>query len=546
MTTTFTSTGKTWLGSGLNVWASDTNLNTELSGLNISFARLWVACNDPGVTGLKYNDAQMDALWQSSSQINQSFIANSVSALSSNNVNNILFTMDRAPTSWLGANNTLTGQAIVAYARLWVSLVVVLSKSNIWVKYIENTNEPNGDWSEYIAPSDYVSLIWNIKNIAAARAITGFKLVGPGLANVLMLDQPTDPWTTAFSSNASLLDAWSIHVYEFDSIAMDNSGFSSRNYVRTQLAKNVSLMNTINPNLPLYVTEYATKCTVYANGVDVGATAAPNTNDYAFRVTDNLCGMLANGVEVGTYWQLATPSWDPTNTFGLIDTSNNTRPIYDAFKKTNATLPMNGTIYADNSLNNSNNDQTLKAFVASSNNFGMILSRYQAGDSLNGSLTINVPNISQTASNISFQAFPSIISASNITWSSSTSSNGLILSLSNVPYSSIVFVNGQFASTSPSPSLSLVTNITTSWFDGSTMNYLLICVMTNKSSASASNVSLMVNCDSIVTCFNCSPTIINHGLTLPSWSPTLSPGASLTFGMTVKKSSGVPSVTILE
>jgi len=440
--TIFTPSNKIWLGSGVNVWASNTNTANQIKGLNCTFARLWISSNDSDIVSLSYDDSQMDALWLESPQIAQWFIANSVTMLENNGIllEHVIFTMD-APVSWLNTGNTLTGQGLISYSRLWVSLINILAQyHNISVKYIESANEPNGR-SEYISPSDYYNLTLNIKHIASARNITGFQIIGPGISSVLMETQTIEPWTIGFASDPKLLDTWSIHVYEYDIDAIDNDGFVARTYVRRQLALNVAMMNSVNPKMPIFATEYATLCQTFANGKNQSINA-PNTIDYAFRVTDNFCGMLSNGVEVAILWQLATQSWNPADIMGLWTTTGTVRPEYTAFSMANSILPVGGVIYIDNPY--INGDQTIKALVASSTNFGMILSRYQTIDALDGNLSIRIKNRAIQLTNISFTAFPTNITTSNITFSSYANGGYIYLELSNIPYSSIIYLKGSF------------------------------------------------------------------------------------------------------
>ena len=208
------------------------------------------------------------------------------------------------------------------------------------------------------------------------------------------------------------------------------------------MTKNVTIMNAVSPTLPIHVTEIATKCTVFKDGVRSG-NDAPEKIGYAFREIDNLCGVIAAGATSAFLWQLATPEWDPTNTMALYRPDGTKRPHHAAFSAFANTLPTNGTIYVDDPL--AVGDQTIKALVISNDRFGLVLSRYQDRDRLGGALNISINTLQEahlTFANIHVTAFPATTDVSGVTTRTRSSAGNITLSLANLPYNAIVFVTG--------------------------------------------------------------------------------------------------------
>lgn len=452
MTTVFTPTSNDFTGVGTNIWVTDQRLNEELAGLNFSSARVWIDTEDPGKNAIWWDDVGMEALWKNSSKITSGATLKASRVLADHGILPV-YTIGNAPLSWLSTdgNRTLSGDAVVAFARYWVAGIKILQGLGIKVPWIEPTNEPSGWWTMYVSPKDYVWMVESIRSIARARGVTGFKIMGPGLPNTLGTWETNEPWTEAFSVNPSLLDAWSIHVYEKD--AVNDGTLKSRCHVGNQLGKNMEIFKRVNPKLQVWVTEFATKATKFTAGIDYGERAAPDTVEYAVRLADNFCGIAKCGVVNAQMWQLATQSWDPNNTMALYRVDGSVRPQHEMFQMLDKTFPVPGKIFVDQGL--PAGDETLKTCIVSGNLFGIVLSRGQKTDALQGSANLVIQNPAwsnaTSVADLDVYVFPSSTVVQVI--KAGTASSGQVkLSLANMPYGSVVYVTGRVVTgTTPTP-----------------------------------------------------------------------------------------------
>jgi len=400
---------------------------------------------DPGSDGILYTTTAMDDLWENSVNIQRQNTRFSYSTFTYAK-STIIFTIPSAPPSWLTMDglNELRGDALIAFARYWTSAVVVHRKYGMYVKYMELLDEPSTNDGTFVTPDNYVVLIQTVRCMLQLRGVQDIFIMGPGLPTVISRFQQVEPYISAFLGKDTLIDAWSIHALE-NSKDCDfyNSGtFAARRYMATNLLRNVYFMKWTIASIPIFVTKFATAATRYSFA-DFGP-GAPEMNDYAIRLMDNLTAIMNSGCSIALAWSLFSQR-DPKSIYRR---DGSRRPQREAISYVNRTLPTSGTIYtpSPDPPRSDTMDQTLKSAVVSNNSFGIILSRAQLTDGLVGKMNIQLNNPAWTpscaASTISIYCFPSMIDTSGVTYKLTFGNGHLRLDFTQLPYQCTIFVKG--------------------------------------------------------------------------------------------------------
>lgn len=446
-----------WEGFGINIKVDDgSTMTNQLQGLNSQWTRIFLEISDPGADGIYYDNAAFDRLWERSQNI-QTQITRFAYATFELMQSKFIFTARSAPVSWLTTDGTneLRGDALVAFARLFVSGILVHRKFGMPVHWVEILDEPSTVDGTFINPDNYVILVSTFKSILAERlapSSVDIHVMGPGLSCIVTKAQSIEPYIDAFKNTTvttpagsiPLLDAWSIHVVEnpIDAPFFNAGTFDARCYVANQLKKTVRLMGYTIPGIPVYVTKFGTNATRYAQGIDYSA-GAPETVEYAMRLMDNVCGILQSGASSALSWFLNYRN----DKKALYRKDGTRRPQRDALALLNKIVPTNGKIFnCNDTLTGTPSDQTLKGFVSAGNSFGFILSRPQLNDAASGKLKLSVSNtewnLSTYRCTMTLYAYPSSISLGAVKQTVSSGNGKLTIDLQNLPYNCIVYGKG--------------------------------------------------------------------------------------------------------
>lgn len=448
-----------WEGFGLNYRVDDVaTTSNQISGLNSQWTRIFLEVEDPGEDGIYYDDDTFDRHWEKSENIQSQSTRFSYATFETAG-SKFIFTARTAPPSWLttDGSNELRGDALVAFARMCVSGVIVHKLYGMPVNWVEIVDEPSTTNGTFVTPDNYVVLVSSFKSILQARIsadptlLLDVKVMGPGLSCVVPKFQPSEPYVTAFMNTENVLDAWSVHVLEneIDAQFYNMGNFDARNYVKNQLTQTIHFMKWTLPSLPVYVTKFATNATRYSQGIDYGF-GAPETVEYGMRLMDNVCGIVSSGASSALSWYLAYKN----DNKALYRKDGSKRPQRDALALLNKALPTNGTIFlpADTSTGNPV-DQTLKAFVASRNSFGFILSRPQKEDGAGGNLVLRIENPDwssvKSVSTSTFSCFPSYVSLSDIEKSVKVENSVMEITLKELPLNCVIYGKGDVYAAPP-------------------------------------------------------------------------------------------------
>ena len=455
---TFKQSAIPWEGFGINIRVDDAaTITNQLQGLNSQWTRIYLETDDPGVDGIYFNNETFDKLWESSENIQTQITRFAYSTFELMG-SRFIFTARTAPLSWLTTDGTneLRGDALVAFARYFVSGLLVHKKFGMPVHWVEILDEPSTVFGTYINPENYVILVQTFRSILAQRLTpdpVDIQIMGPGLSCIVTKFQTVEPYIAAFANSEiitdsgvtiPLLDAWSVHVLENETdAAFYNEGtFEARNYVRNQFRQTVLYMNWTIPNIPVYVTKYATNATQYSQGIDY-ASGAPESVEYAIRLMDNVCGIVSSGSSNALCWFLNYRN----DKKALYRNDGSRRPQRDAFALLNKILPTNGNIFVSTDKTHGTPlDQTIKTFVASNNSFGFILSRAHAADDMKGSLNLQIQNPDWSddkyRSTITLYVFPNFMSLGAVKKTITVSKGIMDIVLTGLPYNCVIYGKG--------------------------------------------------------------------------------------------------------
>ncbi len=448
-----------WEGFGLNCKVDDiATISNQIVNLNSQWTRFFLEIEDPGVDGIYYDDDTFDRAWEASENI-QSQATRFAFATFETTGSKFIFTSRTAPASWLtkDGTNELRGDALVAFARMFVSGIITHKKFGMAVEWVEICDEPSTPNGTFITPENYVILVSSFKSILQARMqlepnlIADVKVMGPGLSCIVPKFQPNEPYIRAFEGSENLLDAWSVHVLEndVDSHFYNMSNFDARNYVKNQLTQTIRFMNWTLPGLHVYITKFATNATKFSTGIDYGK-GAPETVEYGMRLMDNVCGIVSSGASSALSWYLTFRH----DNKALYRNDGSKRPQRDALSLLNKALPTNGTIYMPQDETSGNpDDQTLKAFVASRNSFGFILSRPHQKDMKSGSLQLKIENSEwktlKFKSTMSLYCFPGYVSLSGVEKIVTIENGVMTIKFTELPYNCVIYGKGDVYNAPP-------------------------------------------------------------------------------------------------
>lgn len=442
-----------WEGFGINIKVDDAaTITNQLQGLNSQWTRIYLEVDDPGTDGIYFSNGEFDCLWESSENIQTQITRFAYSTFELTG-SKFIFTARTAPLSWLTTDGTneLRGEALVAFARFFISGILVHRKYGMPVHWVEILDEPSTINGTYISPDNYVILVQTFKSILAQRLdVVDIQVMGPGLSCIVTKFQTVEPYIAAFaetnqdSATIPLLDAWSIHVLEneIDAAYFNAGTFEARNYVRNQLRQTVLFMNWTIPNIPVYVTKYGSNATRYSQGIDY-ASGAPETVEYGLRLMDTVCGIVSSGSSSALCWFLNYKN----DKKALYRKDGSRRPQRDALALLNKILPVHGGIFVPQDATvGTPVDQTIKVFVSSRNSFGFILSRAHLTDPASGSLSLKVQNSDWDAllylSTMSLYVFPNYISLGAVKKSINVSQGVMTIQLTGLPYNCVVYGKG--------------------------------------------------------------------------------------------------------
>lgn len=468
---TFERTNTLWEGFGINSRTNDgATIANQVQGLNPFWTRFYLSIDDPGEDAIYYTNAAFDNIWRNSLNIKTQ---STRYAYSSMGRTKFIFTCKTAPYSFVtkDGQNELRGDALVAYARLFASAIIVHRSYGMQVEWIELLDEPsilqfNKNFT-YVTPENYVILVQTFKSILSARVselITAgappsdhptIKVMGPGLNCMFIKNQSVDPYISIFLGQNGIIDAWSIHVIENekDSNYYNKGNYSARLYVLDQMKLTTSRMKWTLPELPIYVTKFSTNASRYSSGIDYGI-PAPESVEFGIRLMDNACSIITAECSTILSWYLSYKHDHKT----LYRDDGSKRWQKDALQLLNRNLPVNGNIYIQSSTS-SVQDETLKAVVVSQNSYGFILSRGQMMDATGGKMKLRIPNTTWQGngifiSTLSLYAYPNYMDVSGIEKTAQIINGELTVSLRDLPCNCVIYARGDIYN---QPALSMPT-----------------------------------------------------------------------------------------
>lgn len=265
----------------------------------------------------------------------------------------------RAPSQFVDANGRLLDAQLPAFAQWWVAQVYDLYLHAIPIEYIELMNEPDsgGQWSTGITPAQYNLLVQQVRagldsydGAGGTPDLRGVGIVGPGTSNLSNAPYYLNALDVA---GVAAHDIWSAHAWgSYDSCGPACIQYAWPAYGNAATAR--------DPNLPQFVTEYATHNrtwfgVTYPNADDYGEWdpnavfpyySVTNTMPYAVRVFGNTLGLLNAGTNAPFIWQLLDfPSavQQVGKAWGLIDLWASPKPVYGALETLYPEIPVGGT-----------------------------------------------------------------------------------------------------------------------------------------------------------------------------------------------------------
>jgi hypothetical protein len=262
-------------------------------------------------------------------------------------------------TSTDGKTKILPAAHILDYARFIAASVALLVKSGVKAKYVELSNEPDGDWNCRIFPSVFAQLVVAARAEMDAAGMQAVGIAGPGL--YVMNEggywwpgkglSASDYFAALATTNAAgvkpleSLAAYSIHTYD-DVLHAD----APVTFVDSQMRNLSAVIEKVDPGRtkPLIATEWGTAThtlggTTYKH--DVKSDCYSGTDDtiypdgealapaYAARVMAYLLLHFSNGFDEAIVWELADVSGinkPDVGCFGLFDRLGKAKPSGEA------------------------------------------------------------------------------------------------------------------------------------------------------------------------------------------------------------------------
>ncbi|MBO3459537.1 hypothetical protein G7B40_033425 [Aetokthonos hydrillicola Thurmond2011] len=329
-------------GFGGQIWMDDSRAVRIATDQGWSMVRMSIEDKKPDGKKVKLSKsrnsrAEYDAYW---SQFNTETMKNLHNTLTSMGITPIYVQFGIDPV-WL-ENQKFINSYVNELAEYWGSHVVWMKKNGVTPEYIELFNEPDGDWNGYVAASDYNSIVESVRRILDERGCSATRIVGPGRAHIDV--GASDQWVDALSSDGiTAIDAWSIHGYEWGQSSGD---INNPQYVRDNWQGFLNSVKAKDPShsKPIFLTEYATKCTTFHNQTyaDEKGNAdnfASNTQYYGVRVFENALSFINMGANGIIVWQACDQSWNPEQFWGMEKLDTTKRPVYYALKTLSTVVP---------------------------------------------------------------------------------------------------------------------------------------------------------------------------------------------------------------
>jgi O-glycosyl hydrolase len=230
-------------------------------------------------------------------------------------------------------------------AEYWAAHVVWMKKNGVTLKYIELFNEPD-ECDECckgcVIPSNYNSIVKTVRRILDERGCSATRIVGTGRAHFDV--GASDEWVDALDAEGiKAIDAWSIHGYEWEKVSGE---INNPQYVRDNCKGFLNSLSAKDPShsKPIFLTEYATKCTTFHNlsynnnDTSNSNNPASNTQYYGIRVFENALSFINIGANGLIVWQACDQKWEDKS-WGLEKLDGTKRPVYYAIKTLYTAVP---------------------------------------------------------------------------------------------------------------------------------------------------------------------------------------------------------------
>jgi hypothetical protein len=259
--------------------------------------------------------------------------------------------------------------------------------------YIELSNEPDGDWTVSITPTQYTTLLKKVYTQLATLAPTS-KIAGPGVSHVDW-SGGTDSFVNSIikdSTALSNLGAWSVHQYVFSTVLgvpyeNKDAGTSINGYGETAaryfFPKWYATPKSKGPAKPVIVSEVGTKATGFhghpyspPNAADLCTTGTStdctivNTASFGVRLYTYLISLLAGGANAALYWEAMDQTWY-TSGLGLLDVNGQQKDNYFAMLPLFQNIVPNSTVLVSSSTQ-AGNDIYSVAFLSPKNPDGTV------------------------------------------------------------------------------------------------------------------------------------------------------------------------------
>lgn len=230
----------------------------------------------------------------------------------------------------------------------WAGEVAALDALGIRPAHIELMNEPDsgGAWSTGISPEDYRTLVVATRRALDSAGFGDVGIVGPGTAAFDWGHGARDRILALDSEAADAIAAWSAHAWDDDGSCADSAACLGRAW------RDFADAARDRGRQPLWVTEYATKATVFG-GADwpapdqSGTFNATESVGYAVRVYANTLALLNAGTSAPFLWQLVdepTEVYGKDKGWGLVRLDGSPKPAYEALAPLAGALPVGGRV----------------------------------------------------------------------------------------------------------------------------------------------------------------------------------------------------------
>lgn len=371
---------QSFAGFGANIWPGDLLAMQTLDELGMKYARLDDNANFyyfPAQPPTDENDVEGDNFNEILNFIEHNFdtpdgrtnlqFIRTTSDLAKKKGVQLIQTEFHIPRSFVDANNALMTNRIDDLATYWAAMFTYLKANGVHSSFVELSNEPNGNWSGYISPSAYDSLVIKTRRMLDLKGHQSIGIVGPGLSVL-----GTTNWIAGLSPPAvAALGSWSAHTWD------DNYGLDS------QLSKFMLEVRKQDPTRKkrVFMTEFATNRRDF-NGVrytfpETGGNAA-DQSPFAVWVLSNIATLVNNGVDTLVFWDAVDQVWSK-KTWGLRRLNGTTRPTYDALKMLSTALPADARVleksWQDPNVNVAAFHYTDRIVLCLTNTSGMVQNR---------------------------------------------------------------------------------------------------------------------------------------------------------------------------